>query len=37
MIAAIRHLDEFVKQGGVWLFAERRLMVDWMETRPRRP
>jgi ketosteroid isomerase-like protein len=34
MIASIRHLDEFVKQDGEWLFAERRLMVDWTETRP---
>jgi ketosteroid isomerase-like protein len=34
MIAAIRYLDEFVKQGGQWLFAERRLMVNWIETRP---
>lgn len=37
MIASIRYLDEFVKQGGEWLFAERRLMVDWTETRPCRP
>ena len=34
MIASIRYLDEFVKQDGGWLFAERRLMVDWTETRP---
>ena len=34
MIAAIRYLDAFVKQNGAWLFAERRLMVDWTETRP---
>lgn len=33
MIASIRYLDEFVKQDGAWLFAERRLMVDWTETR----
>jgi ketosteroid isomerase-like protein len=34
MIASIRYLDEFVKQDdGPWLFAERRLMVDWTETR----
>jgi hypothetical protein len=37
MIASIRYLDEFVKQDGEWLFAERRLMVDWTETRPCRP
>ena len=34
MIASIRYLDEFVKQDGRWLFAERRLMVNWTETRP---
>jgi ketosteroid isomerase-like protein len=34
MIAALRYLDELVKQDGVWLFAERRPMVDWTETRP---
>ena len=33
MIATIRYLDTFEKQNGVWLFAERRLMVDWTETR----
>jgi hypothetical protein len=34
MIASLRYLDEFVKKDGVWLFARRRLMVDWTETRP---
>jgi hypothetical protein len=34
MIASIRYLDDFVKQEGQWLFAERRLMVNWTETRP---
>ena len=33
MIASIRYLDEFVKEDGAWFFAERRLMVDWTETR----
>jgi hypothetical protein len=37
MIASIRYLDEFVKQDGEWLFAERRLLVDWTETRPSTP
>jgi len=37
MIASIRYLDEFVKQDGAWFFAERRLMVDWTETRPCTP
>jgi hypothetical protein len=35
MIASIRyHDDELIKQDGQWLFAGRRLMVDWTETRP---
>ena len=33
MIASLRYLDTFVKMDGVWLFAERRLYVDWMEER----
>jgi ketosteroid isomerase-like protein len=37
MVASIRYLDELVKQDGTWYFAERRLMVDWTETRPSTP
>ncbi|MEV7598839.1 nuclear transport factor 2 family protein [Kitasatospora sp. NPDC089797] len=37
MVAAIRYLDAFVKQDGRWLFAERRLLVDWTESRLCRP
>ena len=37
MIASIRYLDQFAKQDGGWLFAERRLMVNWTETRPFTP
>jgi SnoaL-like domain len=33
MIAAIRYLDAFVKQNGAWFFSQRKLMVDWTETR----
>ena len=33
MIASLRYLDTFVKQDGAWLFAERRLYVDWTEER----
>ena len=33
MIASLRYLDTFVKQDGGWLFAERRLHVDWTEER----
>lgn len=37
MIATIRYLDRMVKQDGAWLFAHRKLMVDWTETRPCQP
>ena len=33
MIAALRYDDTFVKIDGAWLFAERRLYVDWLEQR----
>jgi len=33
MIASLRYLDAFVKHDGAWLFAERRLYVDWSEER----
>ncbi len=33
MVASLRYLDTFVKLDGVWLFAERRLYVDWLEVR----
>jgi hypothetical protein len=33
MIAAIRYYDAFVKMEGAWLFAERKLYVDWLEER----
>jgi SnoaL-like protein len=33
MIAALRYYDTFAKMDGAWLFAERRLYVDWIEER----
>ncbi len=33
MVASLRYLDKFVKQDGSWLFAERKLLVDWTDTR----
>ena len=33
MVVSIRYLDTFTKQNGAWLFAERKLMVDWTDTR----
>jgi hypothetical protein len=32
-LAAIRYHDIFVKQNGKWLFANRKLYVDWIENR----
>jgi ketosteroid isomerase-like protein len=36
-VASLRYLDTFVKSDGRWLFAERRLYVDWTETRASYP
>jgi ketosteroid isomerase-like protein len=33
MLASLRYLDTFVKMDDLWLFAERRLYVDWVEER----
>ena len=33
MIAALRYYDTFAKTNGEWLFAERKLYVDWIEER----
>ena len=33
MVASLRYLDTFVKMDSLWLFAERRLYVDWLEER----
>jgi ketosteroid isomerase-like protein len=37
MLAYLRYHDSFVKMTGAWLFAERKLYVDWTETRPSAP
>jgi uncharacterized protein (TIGR02246 family) len=37
MVASLRYRDTFVKRDGAWLFAERKLYVDWTETRTSRP
>jgi hypothetical protein len=34
MIASIRYEDAFTKSDESWLFSERRLYVDWIDTRP---
>jgi SnoaL-like domain len=37
MVASLRYHDAFVKCDGAWLFAERKLYVDWTETRTLEP
>ena len=33
MLASLRYYDTFVKMDGAWLFAERKLYVDWVDER----
>ena len=33
MIASLRYLDTFTKVDARWYFAERKLILDWSETR----
>lgn len=33
-VASLRYYDVFVRVAGGWLFGERKLIVDWTETRP---
>jgi hypothetical protein len=33
MIASLRYLDTFTKIDQIWYFAERKLILDWSETR----
>jgi hypothetical protein len=33
MLAYLRYLDTYVKQGGTWLFAERNLYLEFSDTR----
>jgi hypothetical protein len=34
LIASLRYYDVFAKVEGKWLFAERKIMVDWTDIRP---
>jgi hypothetical protein len=33
MLAYLRYLDSFVKQGGTWFFSERNLYLEFSDTR----
>ena len=37
MIASLRYLDTFAKIDGSWYFDERKLILDWSETRSSNP
>jgi len=37
MLAYLRYGDAFVKVDDAWLFAERNLYIDWIETRTSHP
>jgi len=34
MVAYLPYLDTYAKVDGAWFFAERRLILEWSETRP---
>ena len=34
LVLSIRYLDRFVRTGGGWRFAERKLVTDWIDKRP---
>ena len=36
-VASLRYFDTFAKSDGSWLFSERKLYVDWTETRASHP
>jgi hypothetical protein len=37
MVMSIRNHDVFVRRDGQWLFAERKIIVDWTDSRPSTP
>jgi ketosteroid isomerase-like protein len=37
MVAWLRYEDAFIKLAGNWYFSERKLYLDWAETRPSQP
>jgi SnoaL-like domain len=36
-VMSIRYEDTYTKQNGDWLFAERKLIITWTDTRPSQP
>ena len=37
IVMSIRYEDSFIKTNGDWFFAERKLVIDWTDTRPSQP
>jgi hypothetical protein len=37
MVMSIRNQDVFVRRDGQWLFAERKIIIDWTDSRPSTP
>jgi SnoaL-like protein len=37
LVMFIRYEDRFVKREGTWRFAERKLLIDWTDSRPSQP
>jgi len=37
MLMSIRYHDTMVRAGDRWLFKERKLIIDWTDTRPSNP
>ena len=34
LVMAVRYDDDFVRQSGIWRFAQRQLRLDWRDDRP---
>lgn len=37
LVMGIRYYDTLVRQNGHWLFAKRKLIIDWTDRRPSTP
>ncbi len=37
IVMSIRYEDAYIKQSSAWLFAERKLIIVWTDTRPSQP
>ncbi|MFP6559214.1 nuclear transport factor 2 family protein [Paraburkholderia sp. B3] len=37
LVMGIRYYDTIVRKDGHWLFAERKLIIDWTDSRPSTP